>query len=145
MAHADYATLKQRVVRAGLLDKRPRAALMTIMSNLLLLAGAIASLGWFRSLWVVALIAIMFSVLTGQFGFVMHDTGHRQLFRRAWQNHLVGWLHANVLLGISYGAWIRQHNAHHGTEVLPLIERWPGACGGGGGPHARTRAPRQGP
>ena len=113
MSQNEYAELKRRVSSAGLLEKQPGSAIRIILINLLLLAICIAIYASLRSLWIVALNTILFSFITGQFGFVMHDSGHRQMFRRPWVNTLVGMLHANLLLGISYGAWVRKHNQHH--------------------------------
>ncbi len=53
------------------------------------------------------------AVVATQLGFVGHDAGHRQIFRRRWANDLVGLLHANLLVGISFGWWVPKHNAHH--------------------------------
>jgi fatty acid desaturase len=113
MSHNDYATLKQRVVTAGLLDKQPRAALTAILVNFALLLLCIAIFAWFRNLWIVALNAVFLSFISGQFGFVMHEAGHRQMFRQPWLNVIVGLIHANLLSGISYGYWVRKHNQHH--------------------------------
>ena len=48
-----------------------------------------------------------------QLAFVGHDAGHRQLFRSRRANDLVGLVHANLLVGISFGWWVPKHNAHH--------------------------------
>lgn len=113
MPQNDYAVLKQRVVQAGLLERQTRVALVTIFTNLILLILCFAIFGWFRSLWIVALNAAFLSFLSGQFGFVMHEAGHRQMFRQGWLNVAVGMIHANLLNGISYGYWVRKHNQHH--------------------------------
>jgi fatty acid desaturase len=44
---------------------------------------------------------------------VGHDAGHRQLFRSRPANDRVGLLHANLLVGISFGWWVPKHDAHH--------------------------------
>jgi len=113
MSRNEYAELKQRVQQAGLLEKQPLAATAAILFNFALLALCIAIFAWFRNPWIVALNAVFLSFISGQLGFVMHESGHRQMFRHSWLNVVVGMLHANLLLGISYGYWVRKHNQHH--------------------------------
>lgn len=113
MARNDYAELKQRVLQAGLLEKTPTASMIAVMVNYALLGICFAIFAWFRNPWVVLLNAAFLSFISGQVGFVMHEAGHRQMFRQGWLNVLIGLIHANLLLGISYGYWVRKHNQHH--------------------------------
>src|SRR5207302_219581 len=46
-------------------------------------------------------------------GFLMHDAGHRAIFRASRKNDLVGLIAGDVLNGISYGWWAGHHNRHH--------------------------------
>ncbi len=109
----DYAVLKGRVQQAGLLEKAPGSALMRILINFGCLALCITIFAFFRNPWIVLLNAVFLSFISGQIAFVMHDAGHRQMFRKSWQNVFVGMTHSNLLLGVSYGYWIRKHNQHH--------------------------------
>jgi fatty acid desaturase len=113
MPRNEYAELKHRVQQAGLLEKDPRVATRAILINFALFALCVAIFAWFRNGWIVALNAVFLSFISGQWGFVMHESGHRQMFHRSWLNVTVGMLHANLLLGISYGYWVRKHNQHH--------------------------------
>jgi len=110
----DFAELRRRVRERGLLARRPSAYLW----NLLLLAvGAafcVAVLALSNSLWVQVLNGAFSAFLFTQTGFVMHDAGHGQIFRRHRWNDLVGLLSANLLVGLSYGWWVDKHNRHHG-------------------------------
>lgn len=98
----DYADLKRRIIQAGLLERRPAAATGLIALNLGLFALCIAIFALVRNPWVQLLNAAFLSFISGQWGFVMHEAGHRQMFKRGWLNVTVGMLHANLLLGISY-------------------------------------------
>ena len=60
-----------------------------------------------------AAVAAYLAVVFTQLAFVGHDAGHRQLFRSRRANDLVGLVHANLLVGISFGWWVPKHNAHH--------------------------------
>ncbi|GAA3450219.1 acyl-CoA desaturase [Dactylosporangium matsuzakiense] len=55
----------------------------------------------------------MLAVLFTQVGFLGHDAGHRQIFRSRRANDVTGLLHANLLIGLSFGWWIDKHNRHH--------------------------------
>jgi fatty acid desaturase len=63
---------------------------------------------WWQ-LFVAAFLAFVFT----QLGFIGHDAGHRQIFRTRRANYLVGLLHGNLAIGLSYGWWVDKHNRHH--------------------------------
>ena len=84
----------------------------------------------FRAPWAVIPIALALAVATVQLDFLVHDAGHQQAFHRRWQNALAGILLGDLLLGASYGWWVKKHNAHHAHPnhtaldadiALPLI------------------------
>lgn len=56
-----------------------------------------------------AFLAVMFT----QTGFIGHDAGHGQIARSKRVNNLLGRVHADLLIGLSYGWWIAKHNRHH--------------------------------
>jgi len=108
-----YAELKRRIIQAGLLERHPRGAATFIGINFVLLALCCAVLALIRHPLGVVAGAVLLSFVSGQWGFVMHEAGHRQMFRQPWQNVVTGMLHGNLLLGVSYGYWVRKHNQHH--------------------------------
>lgn len=109
----DYREIRRRVERAGLLASQPGYFGQKLLVTGGLLVGGLAFLTVFHALWAVIIGALFFSVVSVQVAFIVHDAGHRQGFVRRWQNTLVGLIGANVLLGASYGWWVRKHNAHH--------------------------------
>jgi fatty acid desaturase len=64
------------------------------------------------SWWQLAVAGFLAFVFT-QIGFLGHDAGHRQIFRSKRANYLVGLLHGNLAIGLSYGWWVDKHNRHH--------------------------------
>jgi fatty acid desaturase len=48
-----------------------------------------------------------------QISFLGHDAAHRQIFKSGRWNDWVSLIIANLLVGISYGWWQREHNRHH--------------------------------
>jgi fatty acid desaturase len=71
--------------------------------NLVLLAagwGVFFLLG--RSWWQL-LVAVFLAVMFAQTGFIGHDAGHRQISRSRRTSDLIGRIHGNLLIGLSYG------------------------------------------
>jgi fatty acid desaturase len=110
---SEYTQLSRQIKQAGLLDRRRGWYAARIGVNLLLLAAgwvAFAVLG--ESWWQLAVAAYLAVVFT-QIAFVGHDAGHRQIFRSRRANDLVGLVHANLLVGVSFDWWVAKHNRHH--------------------------------
>jgi fatty acid desaturase len=110
---SEYTRLSGQIKQAGLLDRRRGWYAAEIGLNLgLLAAGGVAFVLLGDSWWqlvTAAYLAVVFTQLT----FVGHDAGHRQIFRSRRANDLVGLVHGNLLVGISFGWWVPKHNAHH--------------------------------
>ncbi|HEY1421336.1 MAG TPA: fatty acid desaturase, partial [Candidatus Dormibacteraeota bacterium] len=111
----DYAVLKRRIQAAGLLDKRPDYYFLSIATNLILFFGMLILLFTVKPIWAQALAAIGLALASGQLGYQLHDSGHKQMFAAPWKNALVGLVTADFLLGMSYGWWVHKHNLHHGN------------------------------
>ncbi len=109
----DYRDLKARIDAAELLERQPRRALRSLAIAGVLLGLGLAALVAFREAWGVILSAVFLSVATVQIAFLVHDAGHRQLFKRQWQNVVVGLFYGDLLMGVSYGWWVEKHNLHH--------------------------------
>jgi len=111
----DYASLKRRIQDAGLLNKRRGYYALSISTNMVLLVGCLVVLFTVGTAWGQALAAIALGIISGQLGFQLHDSGHRQMFESARKNAIVGLITADGLLGMSYGWWVQKHNRHHGN------------------------------
>jgi len=108
-----YAALKKLIVEKGLLDKQPGFLTYKIILTAAMWAVSIAVLFLTDNIWIQLLNAVYLAFVFGQFGFIAHDTGHRQGFHTTKQNDFFGLLHANLLIGMSYGWWMDKHNKHH--------------------------------
>lgn len=122
---ADFAELKRRIQAAGLLEKQPAYHLAKLG---LVLAVHVA--GWYlaavASTWIGLVgAAVVLAYATVQSGMVMHDAGHQSCFRRREANEALCLLCGNLLIGISAGWWVQEHNRHHNDpnrdEVDPDI------------------------
>lgn len=113
-SHAsDYADLKQRVREAGLMNRTPVFYGYIFLEALVLLGISVTVLLTVSNIWIQMLNAAFLSFSMVRVGFIMHDTGHRQVFRKAGPNDIVGLFYANLLLGSSLTSWRKRHNDHH--------------------------------
>jgi fatty acid desaturase len=110
---SQYAELSRHVKQAGLLERRGgyyATRIVTVGGLLIATWTAFVVIG--QSWWQL-LTAVLLAGLFTQVGFIGHDAGHRQIFRSRRANDLLGLVHANLAIGLSYGWWIDKHNRHH--------------------------------
>jgi len=110
---SDYAQLSRSVRAAGLLRRRPAYYSVKIGVNLTLLAAGWAVFFLLGRSWWQLLVAVFLAVMFTQTGFIGHDAGHRQIAGSKRINDLIGRIHGNLLIGLSYGWWTAKHNRHH--------------------------------
>jgi fatty acid desaturase len=110
---SDYAQLSRSVRAAGLLRRRHGYYSVKIAVNLLLLAAGWAVFFLLGSSWWQLLVAVFLAVMFTQTGFIGHDAGHRQISGSKRTDDLIGRIHGNLLIGLSYGWWTAKHTRHH--------------------------------
>jgi len=110
---SEFAELLRRVREAGLLERRYGYYTVKIALTAALLAVAVGLFVVLGDTWWQLATAAFLAVVFVQIGFVGHDAGHRQILRRGRASDLLGILHANALIGLSYGWWVDKHNRHH--------------------------------
>jgi fatty acid desaturase len=110
---SEYTQLSRQIKQAGLLERRRGWYAARIGLNLALLAAGWAAFAVLGDSWWQLVTAAYLAVVFTQLAFVGHDAGHRQISRSRPANDRVGLLHANLLVGISFGWWVPKHNAHH--------------------------------
>jgi fatty acid desaturase len=110
---SEYAELSRTVRRAGLLRRRPVYYSTKITANLLLLAAGWAAFAVLGKSWWQLLVAVFLGIMFTQTGFLGHDAGHRQICGSKRIDGLIGRIHGNLLIGLSYGWWLSKHNRHH--------------------------------
>lgn len=105
-----YATLRARVVAAGLL-RRSYAyyAWRTPLSFAMLLGGV--ALAFF----VPALAVLLIAFGSVQVTLIGHDAGHMAVFATRRANAALGTLCWSLTVGISFHYWTDRHNRHHAT------------------------------
>jgi fatty acid desaturase len=110
---SDYAELSRTIRQAGLLHRRRSYYAVKIGANLLLLAGGWAVFFLLGRSWWQMLVAVFLGLMFTQTGFIGHDAGHRQISGSKRADDLIGRIHGNLLIGLSYGWWTSKHNRHH--------------------------------
>ncbi|MET8698045.1 acyl-CoA desaturase [Kitasatospora sp. NPDC004723] len=109
----EFAELHRRVAGAGLLRRRPLyyacrgAALVAALAGLLVCFVALGASWWQLGL------APLFALLFGQLALLGHDVAHRAVFADRRTTDLVGIVLGNLVVGMSYGWWVDDHNRHH--------------------------------
>jgi fatty acid desaturase len=106
---SEYTQLSRQIKQAGLLDRRHGYYAAKISLNLVLLAAGGAAFVALGDSWWQLVTAAYLAVVFTQLAFV----GHRQIFRSRRANDLVGLVHANLVVGISFGWWVAKHDRHH--------------------------------
>ena len=114
-AVSPYAELKRRIEAAGLMRKHPGYYTLMLVTNTLFFAVCVWLLALVHSWWATALVAGVLGFASGQLGFQLHDSGHRQMFSNRRLNTVIAFLTGNGLLGMSQGWWVDKHNRHHGN------------------------------
>jgi fatty acid desaturase len=109
----DYPSLLRHLKAKGCLNKQAGYYTGKMLLNLALLALCVAVLASHPSTGLLVLDALFLGFVYVQIGMVVHDLGHHQVYRDPWTNDLLGTLHYNLLLGISYRYWLKKHTAHH--------------------------------
>jgi fatty acid desaturase len=110
---SDYAQLSRLVKRAGLLERRPGRYVWKITITAALLAAGWAVFVLVGDSWWQLAVAVFLAVMFTQAGFLGHDAGHRQISGSRRASYLLGILHGNLGIGLSYGWWTNKHNRHH--------------------------------
>ncbi|MFE9449685.1 fatty acid desaturase family protein [Streptomyces sp. NPDC006739] len=112
-ASATFAELLKRVKAEGLLDLDPRYYVGRLALNTTLLLIGFAAFFELGDSWWQLLTAVWMGLCGGQSAFMWHDAGHKAMFRGKKAASAVGYIHANLVNGVSYGWWVNHHNRHH--------------------------------
>jgi fatty acid desaturase len=112
-SRSDYAELSARIRDAGLLERRPGYYAATFALTLAVFAAGWTAFALIGATWWQLVTAAVLGVLSTQVAFLGHDAGHKQVARTRRGSYLLGLLHGNLAVGLSFGWWIDKHNRHH--------------------------------
>ena len=110
---SQYSRLLQQIRDAGLLRRRSRYYAWKIAITAFLLVAGWAAFVLVGDSWWQLATAVFLAFVFAQLSFLGHDAGHRQIFASRRANYILGILHGNLAIGLSYGWWVDKHNRHH--------------------------------
>ena len=108
-----YAELSRSVKDAGLLNRRRGWYSARIGLTVAAFAGIWVAVALLGDTWWQLALAVALAVVTAQFGFLGHDTAHRQAFGAHRTNEWAARILSCGFAGLSYGWWMGKHNKHH--------------------------------
>ena len=109
----NYAELSRLVRQAGLLERRRWPYVWRITATATLLAAGWTVFVLVGDSWWQLAVATFLAVMFAQAGFLGHDAGHRQISGSRRVSYILGILHGNLGIGLSYGWWVAKHSRHH--------------------------------
>lgn len=122
-----FAELRQRVKRAGLLDMQPLYYALKISLTVAAWAAGWVAFAWLGHSWWQLLVAVYLAECAVQLAFIFHDTSHKEITHSKKLTEFIGYTIGNLMLGVSFGWWVRHHGRHHANpnhlELDPDITR----------------------
>ncbi len=118
----EYAELKRLIKQQGLLDKQPAYYIGKILLTTGMLALSLTFLIVIDNPWLQLLNAAYLAFVFTQIAFIVHDAGHRQIFRSPRKNDIFSLFASNLAIGVSREWWVDKHNRHHGNPNDPTLD-----------------------
>jgi fatty acid desaturase len=107
-----FASLRRDVIRAGVLDRDYLYYLFVTPFDVGVLL-SLLGLYFIQTNWVaLTLISVGIAFFSVRIGGLIHDAGHRGVFRSPLYNDIYGYT-LSGLIAFAYYAWKIKHNAHH--------------------------------
>ncbi|KOU63521.1 delta-6 fatty acid desaturase [Streptomyces sp. MMG1533] len=110
---SEFTPLLRTVRSQDLLERRYGWYVRSIAVNLLALASVLTGVVLTGDSWWALLLAPLLAVFSARTAFIGHDAGHAQITGNKTVARLIGLVHGNLLLGMSYSWWNHKHNRHH--------------------------------
>ncbi|WSQ13773.1 acyl-CoA desaturase [Streptomyces sp. NBC_01231] len=112
-ASSGFTPLLRAVKSQGLLRRRSGWYARVIALNALALTGVVTGIVLLGGSWWVLLLAPVLAVLGARTAFIGHDAGHAQITGAKGAGRVIGLVHGNLLLGMSFSWWNHKHTRHH--------------------------------
>src|SRR4051812_16617168 len=110
---SEFTPLLREVKSQGLLRRRYGWYARVIALNALALTGVVTGIVLLGGSWWVLLLAPVLAVLGARTAFIGHDAGHAQITGDKRAGRVIGLIHGNLLLGMSFSWWNHKHTRHH--------------------------------
>src|SRR5215203_298308 len=112
-AASSFTALTRTIHEMGLMRRRYGYYWAKLIGAVLILAAWVVVFILIGDSWWQLANAGVLAVVMTQVAFLGHDAAHRQIFKSGRWNDWASLIIANLLVGISYGWWQREHNRHH--------------------------------
>jgi fatty acid desaturase len=110
---SEFSPLLRAVKGQDLLERRYGWYARVIAVNALALAGVVTGIVLLGDSWWTLLLAPPLAVFCARTAFIGHDAGHAQITGNKATGRLIGLIHGNLLLGMSFSWWNHKHSRHH--------------------------------
>ncbi|MEX2027980.1 MAG: acyl-CoA desaturase [Candidatus Curtissbacteria bacterium] len=107
-----YAKLSKEVTAAGILDRDYPFYAFLISFVFCAFTASLLGIIFSNNPLALSLWCIAFGFFTVQIGGLLHDAGHRTIFKSVKLNDAAGYLFSSIVT-ISFSNWKLRHNAHH--------------------------------
>ncbi|SDS18585.1 acyl-CoA desaturase [Jiangella sp. DSM 45060] len=108
-----YTELARQIREAGLLRRRYGYYWTRIAVAVTAFAGIWVGFAFLGDSWFQLLLAAALAVVLVQFGYLGHDSAHRQIFASHRWNDWTSRVFSGLFTGLSYGWWQSKHSRHH--------------------------------
>jgi fatty acid desaturase len=108
-----YTDLVRQVQASGLLKRRYGFYWSLLIGTATLFAGIWVAFAFLGNSWLQLVLAALLAVVLAQFGFLGHESAHRQIFNSHRWNEWTARVISGLFTGLSYGWWQNKHNRHH--------------------------------
>lgn len=108
-----YTELARNVRASGLLKRRYGFYWSLIVGLVAAFAGVWVAFAIVGNSWFQLVVAAAFAVVLAQFGYLGHDSAHRQIFASNRWNDWAARVISGLFVGLSHGWWQGKHNRHH--------------------------------
>ncbi len=113
-ATKEYLNLRKQVVEAGILERDYLFYSTTTLSDFLGFAFCVYMIVSLSNPVLVAGFSIILAFFTVHIGGLIHDAGHRAIFKSTTLNDIAGSIFAAVIT-FPFSTWKYKHNAHHAS------------------------------
>lgn len=107
-----YSELRQSVIGAGLLDRQYSWYLFHIAGISIGFFSSLLNVYIVNNLWLAFFWSLVFAFFTVQYGGIVHDGGHRAIFKSTILNDIIGQI-AGGFIALGFSEWREKHNKHH--------------------------------
>jgi len=117
-----YRDLRVRLASINAFDRDLLGSISLLIAPIAVYAISLSIFSLHTGVSIVFANAVLLAFSSVQLGFIMHEAGHGALFAQRRVNDMVGLLVGDLLTGLSYGWWVKNHNGHHAHPNVDNVD-----------------------